>query len=228
MKDKLLLYHGSDHEVGKPIFGGGKRHNDYGRGFYCTQEVELAREWACSGASEAGYVNEYELELDGLKIIRLYERQYNILNWFAILLDNRIFDVVQPIPRQNKEYILSEFLPPYRDADVIIGYRADDSYFSFAKNFLENTISLQDLSRAMKLGKLGRQVVLMSEKAFDRLSYLGCTSVDTALYRQKRAERDASARNEFKIISERGPEEDAVLAFDIVRNKWKNDDPRLR
>ena len=36
----MLLYHGSDHIIEKPEFGAGKKHNDYGRGFYCTQNIE--------------------------------------------------------------------------------------------------------------------------------------------------------------------------------------------
>ena len=39
----MLLYHGSDHIIEKPEFGAGKKHNDYGRGFYCTQNIELDR-----------------------------------------------------------------------------------------------------------------------------------------------------------------------------------------
>ena len=38
----ITLYHGSDHIVEKPVFGEGKSYNDYGRGFYCTEHVELA------------------------------------------------------------------------------------------------------------------------------------------------------------------------------------------
>ena len=44
---------------------------------------------------------------------------------------------------------------------MIIGYRADDSYFSFANAFLNNTLSLEQLKEAMYLGKLGEQVITM-------------------------------------------------------------------
>ena len=40
------LYHGSQIILEKPEYGKGARNNDYGRGFYCTEEIELAREWA--------------------------------------------------------------------------------------------------------------------------------------------------------------------------------------
>lgn len=59
----------------------------------------------------------------------------------------------------------------YQKYDVIIGYRADDSYFSFAQDFLNNAISLRKLSRAMNLGKLGLQTVLKSERAFAQITF---------------------------------------------------------
>ncbi len=76
----------------------------------------------------------------------------------AILLKNRTFVISQGIASAAREYMLRTFLPPYGEYDVIRGYRADDSYFSFASAFLNNTISLEQLGRAMTLGKLGEQV----------------------------------------------------------------------
>lgn len=42
-----ILYHGSEYLIENPQFGKGSLHNDYGRGFYCTENIELAKEWAC-------------------------------------------------------------------------------------------------------------------------------------------------------------------------------------
>ena len=38
----MILYHGSDHIIEKPVFGEGKSYNDYGRGFYCTEHVIIS------------------------------------------------------------------------------------------------------------------------------------------------------------------------------------------
>ena len=47
------LYHGSSRIIEKPVFGYGKPYNDYGLGFYCTESLEMAKEWGvgreCSG-----------------------------------------------------------------------------------------------------------------------------------------------------------------------------------
>ena len=45
---KLILFHGSSNIVGQPVYGKGKKYNDYGQGFYCTRHIELAKEWACT------------------------------------------------------------------------------------------------------------------------------------------------------------------------------------
>ena len=62
--NKLIIYHGSSQIVQKPIFGAGKPYNDYGQGFYCTEHLELAKEWACNEERD-GYANQYELDTKG-------------------------------------------------------------------------------------------------------------------------------------------------------------------
>ena len=55
---KIKLLHGSDHIIEKPDLLLGKTNNDYGRGFYCTQELSMAMEWACKKNSD-GFVLKY-------------------------------------------------------------------------------------------------------------------------------------------------------------------------
>ena len=75
---KIKLLHGSDHIIEKPDLLLGKTNNDYGRGFYCTQELSMAMEWACKKNSD-GFVNKYVLEQDSLNILNLLDGKYNIL-----------------------------------------------------------------------------------------------------------------------------------------------------
>lgn len=223
---KMKLYHGSVNIIERPEFGFGNTRNDYGLGFYCTEHIELAKEWACA-ENRDGFANEYELETDGLSILNLSDNQFHILNWLAILLENRTFVIEQGLPFAAKDYILSEFLPDYKNVDVIRGYRADDSYFSFASAFLNNTISLEQLGRAMRLGKLGEQVVLKSEQAFRHLVYSKSVLADKQTYYPKKFARDRTARESFR--KERGESTlNGIYVIDIVRNNWKNDDSRLR
>lgn len=86
------------------------------------------------------------------------------------------------------EFILSHFIPNIADIDVMIGYRADDSYFSFAEDFVNNTISLRDLSLAMQLGTLGEQVVLLSKRFFKRIQFVEYEVADYREYYYKRTD----------------------------------------
>ena len=210
-----------------PLPGRGNPHNDYGPGFYCTENLEIAKEWACKGDG-IGVANKYTLDCEGLCILDLSAPGYNILNWLAILLDNREFELTSPIPSHIKEYILAEYLPDYKSADLIRGYRADDSYFTFAKDFLTDVISLSQLSRAMKLGRLGEQIVLKSARSFDRIQFEEAIAADGLLYYPRRLMRDAAAREDYRKIRLEGLPADSVIAYDIVRQNWHNDDPRLQ
>ena len=220
------LYHGSNQIVQRPLYGKGNPENDYGLGFYCTREPELAKEWACA-EDNAGFANEYLLETKGLTLLRLNGGGYHILNWLAILLENRRFDLSSPVSVRARQYILDTFLPDYKEYDLIEGYRADDSYFSFSRAFLANGITLEQLRRAMRLGKLGEQVVLRSPAAFDAISFIGASPVDASIYHVRRQARDRGAREDFKkMLTETHPGEEIYVST-IINEKWSNDDPRL-
>lgn len=223
---KIVLYHGSPEIIEVPIFAKGKSYNDYGKGFYCTQHIELAKEWACTEGTD-GYANRYEIETDGLKILNLSDEKYMILHWLALLMKNRKGRLSTPIMKRGKEYLLEHYLPDISGYDAIIGYRADDSYFSFAKSFVNNAISLKQLGNAMRLGKLGEQFVLKSQKAFDTIKFLDYTVADNTEYYFKRKTRDDEARAAYYKELE-NEDLDGIFMRDIIREDIKPDDPRLR
>ena len=43
----MIIYHGSKDIIKKPIYGIGNPKNDYGLGFYCTENLELAKAHSC-------------------------------------------------------------------------------------------------------------------------------------------------------------------------------------
>lgn len=192
----MILYHGSAEIVEKPVWGKGKIYNDYGRGFYCTEHLELAREWACTDDKD-GYVNQYELTMKNLKILNLSEEKYTILHWLTLLVIHRKIRLTTPLMKRSVEWLQQNFFIDVNEYDVIIGYRADDSYFSFARAFLNNEISLERLSYAMKLGKLGEQVVIKSVRGFEALRYLSYETVDGSIYSVRRKMRDDKARADY-------------------------------
>lgn len=220
------LWHGSDHIVEHPTFGAGSPFNDYGLGFYCTEHVELAREWACVGRG-SGFANHYRLDDSGLVLLDLSEPDFTVLHWLALLVGNRFVQSNSSVAQQGMAYLREHFLPSTKGVDLIVGYRADDSYFSFARAFVSNAISVDQLARAMRLGELGIQVVLKSERAFSRLSYLDSEEVDESIYLPRRQRRDEQARRAYARESAES-DLDGLFLRDIIREGVGPDDPRLR
>ena len=223
---KLILYHGSTEIIEAPVFGKGKAYNDYGRGFYCTEHLELAKEWACTENTD-GYANKYEIDTDGLSVLDLSSDEYSILHWLALLMKYRKLRVSTPVMKRGIDWLEEHFLIDLEPYDVVIGYRADDSYFSFARAFVNNEISLTQLSYAMRLGKLGEQFVLKSPAAFEQLQFVSYEVADNTRYYAKRKARDDEARSAFRAELEKD-DLNGLYMRDIIREEVKPNDPRLR
>ena len=224
---KKILYHGSEHIIEKPQFGKGALTNDYGRGFYCTENMELAMEWACAKNTN-GYANQYELDMAGLSVLNLNSEEYNILNWLALLAAHRTYWEKSSISEQAKKYLKDNFLPDIQKYDIIIGYRADDSYFSFAQDFVANAVSLRQLDNAMHLGRLGEQIVLKSREAFDRIQFIDSIPAQKEVYFARKTLRDKEARRDYRRSKEQSADVNDIYMLDIMREGIRNGDQRLR
>ena len=224
MNQKITLYHGSEQIIESPTFGLGKQNNDFGLGFYCTESEELAKEWAVSSLCN-GFVNRYSLDTEYLKILNLNNPDYTILNWIAVLVAHRLFSIKSPAAQRAKRYLIDNFGVNVNAYDLIIGYRADDSYFDFAASFLNNGISVQQLANAMRLGKLGEQIVIKSKYAFSLLHYDGFSIAEKEKYYVRRKARNDEADQLYSDILEE--ETDGLYILDIIRGGIQNDDPRI-
>ncbi len=222
----IKLYHGSQQIIEAPIWGKGATNNDYGRGYYCTTDIELANEWACTDQG-SGYANAYWFEMDGLSVMDLSGPDYNVLNWLALLAKHRTYWQNNHISEVAKAYLQENFLPDIIGVDVIVGYRADDSYFSFARSFVAGEISLRQLKQAMQLGNLGLQYVLKSERAFSNLAFIEATPADANLYYPRRQKRNQDARNGYRQCRTAVADVNDIYMLDILREEMKNEDSRL-
>lgn len=225
---KITLYHGSDHIIKKPDYHAGKTNNDYGQGFYCTKEKSMAMEWACKKNCD-GFVNQYTLDLDSLNILNLLDGSHHILHWMALLLEHRTFKLTNELAIDARDYIIEHFSINLSDYDVVIGYRADDSYFSFAEAFIQNGLSLRTLNQALRLGNLGVQVVLISPKAFQHLQFEDAEKASRLLYYTKFRNRDTEARSTYRTKLRRSRSyRDNIFVLDILREEMKADDKRIQ
>lgn len=223
----MILYHGSKDIIEKPIYGQGKKYNDYGLGFYCTDNIELAKEWGTS-FERSGYANRYQIDCTGLTILDLNDDKYCILHWLAILLSNREFDTPAGLALEAKEFLKKNFMLDYKKYDIIKGYRADDSYFSFAQDFINGTISYRQLNNAMHLGKLGIQYVLKSKEAFNRIIFDGYEKADYKEWYAKKMKRDKSARREYFDVERNRRQRGDIYITQILDEEMGPDDKRLR
>ena len=227
----IPLYHGSSEPEFTPTFGVGRNTHDYGSGFYTTLSLELAREWATSMNNADGYVHKYLLDTSELSILNLNAlleaqdtgsindthllcgqgRYHKELTWLAILAKHR-FTAQSKRYAINKDKLINAYYDKaIEDFDVIIGYRADDSYFKFAKAVIAEDADVDLLGELLHAGNLGHQVFIKSEKAFSKLQEVysdggnfgnavsgGAVTyfekVDTSKYSQLYRQRDDEAR----------------------------------
>ena len=220
----ITIYHGSEKIVDEPTFCKGKEHNDFGLGFYCTESDDLAKEWAVSSL-RSGFSNKYTLDTEYLNVLNLNSPDYTILNWIAVLVEHRLFSLKTPVARRAKRYLIENFGVNVNAFDLITGYRADDSYFDYAESFLNNGISVEQLARAMKLGKLGEQIVLKSKFAFTKIKFESFDVAEKEIFYVLRKARDDDANQTYLEMLEE--EDDGLYIQDIMRGGIKNDDPRI-
>ena len=224
MNKIITLFHGSEKVIEAPFFGEGKRNNDFGLGFYCTKTENLAKEWAVSSLRD-GFCNRYTLDTEFMKILNLNSPDYTILNWIAVLVEHRLFSIRTPIARRAKKYLIDNFGINVNAFDIVTGYRADDSYFDYAESFLNNAISVEQLAAAMKLGKLGEQIVLKSQFAFSRIRFEGFDVAEKEEFYVLRKARDDEANRLYLELLEE--ESDGLYIQDIIRGGITNDDSRI-
>ena len=226
--NKIEIFHGSDHIIEIPDITKGNPKNDYGKGFYCTRIPEMSKEWACKRNTD-GFTNRCELDLTDLKILDLTDDKHTVLNWIALLLKHRTLSLDSEIAIDAKDYIIEHFSIDTSPYDIIIGYRADDSYFRYAESFVENGLSLRSLNKALHLGKLGEQTVLVSQKAYNQIRFIDAEPVDKNIYYPKFIDRDTKARKAYKNdIKKTKSYRNDIFVMDILREEIKNDDPRIQ
>ena len=222
MEDYITIFHGSEKIIEHPIWGEGRKNNDFGIGFYCTESLELAKEWAVSSLRD-GFANKYTLDTKHLNVLNLNSSAYTILNWIAVLVEHRLFSITTPVARRAKSYLVEKFGVNVNAFDIVTGYRADDSYFDYAESFINNAISVEQLAQAMKLGKLGEQIVIKSKYAFTKLKYEGFEVAEQGKYYIHRKSRnDEANRQYFEMLDK---ESDGLYIQDIIRGGITNDDP---
>lgn len=197
---KIILYHGSQDEKITPRFGLGNEKHDYGKGFYLTESLNLAKEWAVYRPEGSnGWVHKFELEAEGLKILDFQGK--NALVWIAELMKHR-----DAADSKRYRMLSKKFIEKYGiDADgydVIKGWRANASYFYIAKAFVRDEVDADILEELLLLGGLGVQYCIKTEKAYKRLTEISedLKKISFDQFHEKYNERDITARENMRKL----------------------------
>ena len=197
---KLILYHGTPDKIVAPAFGLGDDKHDYGKGFYLTENPELAKEWAvCRPNDSNGWLHKYELDTDGLKILDFQEK--DVLCWLAELMKHR-----DAADTKRYKILAAKFIEKYgidtSEYDVIRGWRANASYFYIAKEFVRDNIDVDILEELLLLGGLGIQYCIKSEFAYSKLHEIksDILAVNYDEFNAKYNLRDVEARQKMRDL----------------------------
>ncbi|MBQ7372675.1 MAG: DUF3990 domain-containing protein [Blautia sp.] len=196
---KIILYHGSPYSTLTPEYGKGQDKHDYGKGLYLTPDIELAREWAVCNETD-GFLYRIDFDLDDLNVLDFDKLDPKV--WIAELMSHRNADDSVRYRRFAPAFIEKYKIDtsPY---DVIQGWRADSSYFLIAKRFVKDELDASLLPDALRLGDLGIQYCVKSEKAFLAIkhTYYPIEEVSMEIYLKRYNHRDSNARkNLFELI----------------------------
>ena len=167
----VRLYHGSQDAVVEPEFGLGQDHHDFGKGFYMTDRVELAKEWSVyRPKSKDGWIHSFELNLDGLRVLDF--REAGVFAWVAELMRHRDADESSAYRRRAPKFVEKFGVKDADSHDVQIGWRANASYFYIVKAFVRGEVDADCLADLLELGGFGVQYVVKSPKAYEQLRNL--------------------------------------------------------
>lgn len=196
----IILYHGSSEKMVTPKFGLGEEKHDYGKGFYLTESLELAKEWAVYRPDASnGWVHEFELDTEGLNILDFQE--HSVLTWLAELMKHRDAADSKRYRILSKQFV-EKFGISTDEYDVIKGWRANASYFYIAKSFVRDEVDIDILEELLALGGLGIQYCIKTERAYKKLSEHSeaLQSVAFTEFNEKYNKRDIWARENMRML----------------------------
>ena len=218
----MILYHGSKAVVKSPIPKGSKPYNDYGPSFYLSLDLDAAKSWACKN-DEPGVVNKYEIRNDAFKHLKVLDLtnkdKYSLLNWVAILIHFKELDPL--LIDENSEAIewLNKFYIDVNEYDVVIGFRADDSYWLFPEEFIKNNISFEDLGKVYMLGELGIQYAFMSKRAISLLKFAGTIECEESFVGLHKNIVKEASKQFFNIIHQKKTTSKTYI-LDLIRQDY--------
>lgn len=161
----MIVYHGSDVVVDKPILLKPKRTLDFGAGFYTTtnkkQAVNFANKVMLRNDSKTKVVSMYEIDIEEMiETLDVLKFDKPNAGWLNFVFENRqgVYKGIQ--------------------YDVVIGAVADDTIYRVFGLYEAGLLTREETLKRLKIRKLFNQVAFCTKKALEQLKYIGQLDLD--------------------------------------------------
>lgn len=153
----MRCYHTGHHKLPDPDIRIGRKNADFGQGFYLSPSDAFAGKWVRERKDLEAYVNAYELDLSGLRVLQLQRDEA----WFDYLFRNRA-----GLPDRHGEY------------DLILGPIANDTIYNTFGVFTSGLLPKEQVLSLLQIGPCYEQIVVKTERARRQLRWLSSRRLD--------------------------------------------------
>lgn len=154
----MRVYHGSLERVTAPEIRESNRTLDYGSGFYTTTSYAQAEEWVRKrmedGRARKGFVNEYELDLDKMPLLKCLLFDSPTDEWIDFVMNNRL----------KNGFV--------HDYDIVHGPVANDRVYTCFALYEGGVMSKENLLSELKTYELVDQYLFHTERALQILTFI--------------------------------------------------------
>lgn len=150
----MIVFHGSYMEVEQPLALAGRANLDFGHGFYITDVLKQAQDWAKDRARKRKaqpVLNVYELDMEAIK------RDYRYLGFPSYNRDWLHFVVGS---RTGSE--------AWKQYDVIEGGVADDSVIDTVEGYMAGQMSEEYALNKLIKAEPNNQICLLKQEIIDK------------------------------------------------------------
>ena len=146
----MRLYHACNEVIKNPDVHYGRKNADFGQGFYLSDDLEFSKRWARERRGMDTVINVYELNPEGLSIMKLDRNA----EWFDYIFDNRNWE------------------EDAHDDDIIIGPIANDTLYDVMGITTSGIFTKEQSFQLLNIGPVYQQIVIKTEKASSQLKWL--------------------------------------------------------
>jgi len=155
----MRCYHTGHHELRDPDIRIGRKNADFGQGFYLSPSDAFAGKWVREQRDLEAFVNTYELDLSGLKVLRLQRDE----TWFDYIFRNR-----------------AGLSDRYGEYDVIVGPIANDTIYNTFGVFTSGLLPKEQVLSLLQIGPSFEQIVVKTDRACRQLRWLSSRTLDAS------------------------------------------------